>query len=100
MSHTAHWYRVTLHYREPSFEAQRGAQPRPYRGTFLVQAPTTESAVRVARCRFDAWTRASSVGWVRIVVATDCEALPSTEALAHASALSPALAAPPPDGWR
>jgi hypothetical protein len=68
-------YRVTILYREPTYEALHGARARPYRGSFEVTAPHPDAAVALARRRFREATAQSGVGWVREVVGVEVHAL-------------------------
>jgi hypothetical protein len=60
-------FRVTIHYREPSYEASVGRAPTTYRWTYLVQARGESEAERIAVERFRMTAEQSSVGWVRVV---------------------------------
>ncbi len=66
-------FRVTIHYREPTYELFSGRRGDPYRWTFEVDAATPEGAESEARREFDELARASSVGWVRRIVRVDTE---------------------------
>jgi len=65
-------YLVTIHYREPTYEQHTGRGPRPYRGTFAVDAPHEDAAVARAREAFRRWSEASGVSWVREEVGVEC----------------------------
>jgi len=58
-------YRVTILYREPSYERARGRRADPYSWSFEVEALSVDSARAEAMRRFDELARNSGVGWVR-----------------------------------
>jgi hypothetical protein len=60
-------YRVTIYYREPTYELAAGRRAEPYSWTFEVEAFSADSARREALREFDELARISSVGWVRRV---------------------------------
>jgi hypothetical protein len=60
-------FRVTIHYREPSYEASAERPPTVYRWTYLVRAGGVGEAERVAIDEFKRTEQQSSVGWVRVV---------------------------------
>ncbi len=66
-------FRVTIYYREPTYELFNGRKADPYFWTFEVEASTTEHAELEARRQFEEMARTSSVGWVRRIVRVDTE---------------------------
>lgn len=64
-------YKVTVSYREPSYEERAGPRANPYQWTYTVLAGSEEQARRRALEEFEEVTRLSSVGWSRQVVAVD-----------------------------
>lgn len=60
-------YRVTIYYREPTYELATGRRREPYSWTFEVESHSVEAARREAMREFDELARISSVGWVRRV---------------------------------
>lgn len=60
-------FRVTVRYREPSYERQKDVASIGYRWTFRVEAAGEPEACRVALAEFRRVARESSVGWVREV---------------------------------
>jgi len=62
-----HHYRVTVLYREPTYELETGRE-RTYSGTFEVDADTPEQAMNEAVGIFKSYEDLSSVGWVREIV--------------------------------
>ncbi len=66
-------FRVTVHYREPTYELFHGRRGEPYRWTFEVEAESPERAEREARRQFDELARVSNVGWVRTIVGIETE---------------------------
>lgn len=66
-------YRVTLFYEEPTFDLWSGSEPRMRRGTYVIEAPTADDAVRLASEEFRRVARASAVPWIREIVGHRCE---------------------------
>lgn len=66
-------YKVTVSYREPTYEARTGPRAAPYRWTYRLLADSEQTARRRALAEFEAVTRLSSVGWSREVVAVDVQ---------------------------
>jgi hypothetical protein len=66
-------YKVTVYYREPTYELATGPRAEPYSWTFEIEALSAEAARNEAMRQFDELARISSVGWVRRVerVVTD-----------------------------
>ncbi len=65
-------YRVTIPYREPTYEMHRG-RPRknPYLAQYEVSAETKEAAIESALELFEKDARDSRVGWVRFPIHED-----------------------------
>ena len=61
-------YRVRVLYREPSYAALTGHEPRTYSGTFEVQVGSAEQAGDAAVRQFKQIERQSGVGWTREIV--------------------------------
>ena len=66
-------YRVTLRYREPSYERVTGPRAEPYRWTFPVDAETTMDALAEAIGAFRDMERLSSAGWHRKIVRAEID---------------------------
>lgn len=66
-------YRVTVSYREPTYEARSGARPNPFRWTYAISAESEEQARASALREFRHTTEMSSVGWSRVVVGVDVD---------------------------
>jgi hypothetical protein len=64
-------YKVTVSYREPTYEERTGPRAVPFRWTYTLLADSADHARRRALSEFDEVTRQSSVGWSRQVVAVD-----------------------------
>ncbi len=64
-------YRVTIHYREPTYEAATGPKATPYRWTFSVVARTDRRAGALAIDEFREIERQSGVSWIREIVKLD-----------------------------
>ena len=62
-------FRVQIEYREPTYELRVGPKPAPYRWTYEIVARSETEAAESALQRFHGTMRASSVGWIREVVA-------------------------------
>ncbi|HEY3449561.1 MAG TPA: hypothetical protein VGK67_24625 [Myxococcales bacterium] len=61
-------FRVRVLYREPTYAATTGREPRTYSGTFEVSARTAQQAGDAALRQFEKIERQSGVGWAREVV--------------------------------
>ncbi len=66
--------RVTVFYREPTFEARLGRRGPPYRWEYEIEAVDAPTAIAIACREFDEVARASGVGWAREIVAWDVTA--------------------------
>lgn len=66
-------YRVTVRYREPSYEQHAGAKVHPFRWTYRVHASDADEARLLALEEFRDVEEASGVGWGRVVVAVEVE---------------------------
>ncbi len=64
----ASYFLVTIHYREPEFEARRGGREHPFRWTYRIAAATADRAATAGVHEFQATARASSVSWRRDIV--------------------------------
>ena len=64
-------FRVTVYYREPSYELAAGYKSAPYAWTYEIDAADAAAAETEALRRFDEMARSSSVGWVRRIVRVD-----------------------------
>ena len=60
-------FSVELCYVEPGYAVSVHAEPKTYSFRFSIHAASAESAIAVARERFDEAWRASGVGWERRV---------------------------------
>jgi hypothetical protein len=75
MSSRCESFRVTVHYREPTYEMVNGPKRDPYRWVTTLVADDRSMAERLALEEFEAMARLSSVGWVRRVVQVATESL-------------------------
>lgn len=71
-------YRVTIFYREPTYELHREKAPQVYKGCFEVYASDDGAALDKAMLLFEDKKRKSSVRWVRQVVGYECEPVVSS----------------------
>jgi hypothetical protein len=85
-------YRVTIYYREPTYELFSGKKADPYSWTFEVEAASAQTAELEALRQFDEMARSSSVGWVRRIVRVETEAPASARALPVLEARDPRAA--------
>ena len=69
----AMFYKVTVRYREPTYEARNTPRRDPFRWTYTLSAEGEDQARRRALHEFREVTRLSSVGWSREVVAVDVQ---------------------------
>lgn len=60
-------YRVTITYREPSYELRAGTKPKPFVASFHISAETNEEAERLAVEEFQKQEQASFVSWSRVI---------------------------------
>jgi hypothetical protein len=67
------FYKVTVRYREPTYEARHAPRRDPFRWTYTLSAACEEQARLRALHEFREVTRLSSVGWSREVVAVDVQ---------------------------
>ncbi len=70
-------YKVTVSYREPTYEERTGPRATPFRWTYSLLADSADHARRRALSEFHEVTRLSSVGWTRVIVAVDVEVAPA-----------------------
>jgi hypothetical protein len=61
-------FRVTIHYRESTYEMRAGEKKDPYWWTFRVVARTAAAALAQALATFHEVEVLSSVGWTREIV--------------------------------
>lgn len=61
-------YKVTVYYKEPTYELATGSVREPYIWICSVLAVDAEDAQRLALREFDETARLSGVGWARHVV--------------------------------
>jgi hypothetical protein len=66
-------FRVTIHYREPTYELHAGPKADPYWWTFRIMARTAAEALKRAISTFREMESLSSVGWTREIVRTIVE---------------------------
>jgi hypothetical protein len=64
----ASYFRVTINYREPEYEARRGKRAQPFRWTYRIAASDADRAAAAGVDEFQATARASSVSWRRDIV--------------------------------
>ncbi len=69
-------YRVTIFYREPTYELRAGTAGRVYKGSFIVSASSPDSAEAMALREFKDWQKRSSANWVREIVEIRCVEAP------------------------
>jgi len=63
-------YRVTIQYREPTYEMVAGQKAEPYGWTFRVVARTDDEARDQAVMEFRMMEKLSGVGWTRDIVSS------------------------------
>jgi len=64
-------FKVTIRYREPTYERATGPKPAPYRWTYDMLATDDEDARRRAVEEFRTVERQSSVSWARVIEGID-----------------------------
>ena len=68
-------FRVTIFYREPTFERRHGRRTEPFRGTVDVHAGSPEQAIERGRAWFREMEDQSWVGWLREIERIDVDEL-------------------------
>jgi hypothetical protein len=68
-------YRVTVYYREPTYELAHGKKEEPYSWTYLIAAASADLARAEAVRQFKEIARLSSVAWIRRVERIETERL-------------------------